>query len=253
MFWLFKAFGRAIAVLLAWFGILFLAKDISELPDALKAWRPLVPDRETLFIAFSGLLVLWIAWSDARPFVHNYLASRKRHPIGVDPTIYCESHLLREPEEKPALWDNVYYLIVNNDGGERTLRNVSVSLIFLGPPERCVLKDSTAFTADIRHGERAYFELGRIVCEALVGVPHVRSGGRSLSEQEIQVYLHNVPIGHLLFEPCRPGAPRFAASTEPAKNVWTLRFMVSADDLPARTATVVVDLRSIQVTLKPDS
>ena len=95
--------------------------------------------------------------------------------------------------------------------------------------------------------------LAELFAEHLVGVPHVRSGGRSLSEQEIQVYLHNVPLGHLLFEPCRPGAPRFAASTEPAKNVWTLRFMVSADDLPARTATVVVDLRSIQVTLKPDS
>jgi hypothetical protein len=68
-FWGFvRRFGATIAVVATWIGILYLAKDVRELPDALQAWRALVPiDRETLFIWFSGLLVIWILVRDVRP------------------------------------------------------------------------------------------------------------------------------------------------------------------------------------------
>ena len=35
-----------------------------------------MPDRETVLIIFSGLLVLWIAWIDVRPFVKRWLKRR---------------------------------------------------------------------------------------------------------------------------------------------------------------------------------
>jgi hypothetical protein len=63
----FGRFGATIVVVATWIGILYLAKDVRDLPDALQAWRALVPiDRETLFIWFSGLLVHVLTWDHAR-------------------------------------------------------------------------------------------------------------------------------------------------------------------------------------------
>jgi len=69
-----RRFGATIVVVATWIGIFYLAKDVRDLPDALRAWRALVPiNRETLFIWFSGLLVLWILVRDVRPVAVPYV------------------------------------------------------------------------------------------------------------------------------------------------------------------------------------
>jgi hypothetical protein len=246
-----RASWKTILVLATWLSILYFAKDVYELPDALKAWRPLVPARETALAAFSGILVLWIVWTDVRPFVHKYFASRERHPISVHPAIYCESYLLKSREAEarspPEFWENVYYLIVQNaEPRGRTLRNVSSYLFFVGPPERCTLKDTDTFATDIRHGEVAFFRLGRVVSTEMSGRPF--ASRPPVSAEEMRVYRHNVPRGFLAFEP-RPGAPRYGGGLgATVGTVWTFQVIISADDLPAKTIAVTFDLRSLQVT-----
>jgi hypothetical protein len=66
-----KAFWRTTVFFGTWLGILFFAKDVGELPEAIKSWGPLVPSQENLLIVFSGALVVWVFWTDVRPFVKN--------------------------------------------------------------------------------------------------------------------------------------------------------------------------------------
>jgi hypothetical protein len=70
-----------ITALTFWISVVFLPKDIKDLPKALRSWEPLMPDQNTVLIWFSGLLVLWILVRDVRPFavplVRGWLG---RHP-----------------------------------------------------------------------------------------------------------------------------------------------------------------------------
>jgi hypothetical protein len=56
-----------IALVLAgtFIGLLYMPKDVSEAEEALKSWRELMPlDRETFFIIFSGICLVYIFWRD---------------------------------------------------------------------------------------------------------------------------------------------------------------------------------------------
>jgi hypothetical protein len=247
-----RHFWQAIVAVGTLFGILFLAKDAYDLPDAIKAWGPLVPDRERALLIFASVLVTWIVWSDIRPFVRKYFDSRKLHPIEIGNEVYCESHLLKI-EPSPDLWDNVYYLIVHNNNPDgRTLRQVSASLIFIGPPQKCSLKDTRQTAIDIRHGERAFFEIGRIVAKAGVGLPQVHTQ-RELSAPQTQMYLINIPRGHIMFELPETGAVSLGMSNLPDDSSWKLQIVVSADDVPARIIKFSADLRALTIKLETAS
>src|SRR4051794_2124412 len=198
MLWFFRQFWRALVAVGTWLGLFFLAKDVYELPEALKAWGPLMPDRETALAIFSGLLVLWIAWIDVRPFVQKYLAGRS--PIEIEPNIYCESKRFMEAGngtgQQPALWENIFYLVVRNRA-HPTIRNVSVHLHTIEDIERCPIKDGHSFSADIRHGDSVFFRMGRVISSEMSSFP--RPPGDRVTSQEMFAYFHNVAMGVLAF------------------------------------------------------
>jgi hypothetical protein len=69
-------------------GVLYLAQDVEDLPEALKKLRALVPiDRETALITLSALLVLYIGWMDIRPSIYSWL-ERKRKDVKVKPLAF---------------------------------------------------------------------------------------------------------------------------------------------------------------------
>jgi hypothetical protein len=73
-----KAFGDTLLAFAGLVGVIYLVQDIEELPVALQKWRALVPvDRERALIGLSVLLVAYIAWMDARPFVRRWLRHRR--------------------------------------------------------------------------------------------------------------------------------------------------------------------------------
>lgn len=68
----------------AFVGLLYLPKDVKELPEALKDWGfALTLDRETLLFVFAGLLVLYIGWMDLRPMVRDW--QEKRNGVNAKP------------------------------------------------------------------------------------------------------------------------------------------------------------------------
>lgn len=76
-------FARTIVAAATLIGILYLPADLGGLPEALKI--PLeylmAVDRELALIVFSGLLVAYIGWMDARPFILSWQEKRKKHPL----------------------------------------------------------------------------------------------------------------------------------------------------------------------------
>jgi len=59
-----------------WVAVLILPLKIQQLPEALRWWGNIMPDRETLLIFFSGALVAWIFWIDLRPSVYRWRQNR---------------------------------------------------------------------------------------------------------------------------------------------------------------------------------
>jgi hypothetical protein len=84
--WVFRAFGSSLAAVAAWVGILNLPRDIHELPQSLTSWGPLMLFREHVLIGFTGILVLWVFWTDIRPFVKNHRIVRALSGLKNDPS-----------------------------------------------------------------------------------------------------------------------------------------------------------------------
>lgn len=55
-----------------WVGIVFLAKDAQEMGAAVSVWQEIVL-RDTALLIFSGVLVLWILYSDISPFIYRWV------------------------------------------------------------------------------------------------------------------------------------------------------------------------------------
>jgi len=95
----------------------------------------------------------------------------KRHPI--IPILQWESPPLRGPSDSQAvpLWNNIFYLVLQNQDPNRTIRNVSVQINTLESIERCPVKATGLFAFDIRHGDYVYYRLGRVVSSEFCGLP----------------------------------------------------------------------------------
>ena len=76
-----RRIGIALLLVSGWVGVVFLAQDTPEIPGAIRKWQLLVPiSQTTALIWLSGVLALWVIWTDLRPLilplVRKYLARR---------------------------------------------------------------------------------------------------------------------------------------------------------------------------------
>jgi hypothetical protein len=180
-----------------------------------------------------------------RRHVANATEADAQKFVDIAPQVYRESYRLeREPGEALELWENAYYLVVGNSRSDgRTIRKVAVNLHFSGPAIQCPLKDNeSTFNTDIKHGEWAYFTIGRVVTSEVDGFPVFRTKP-AISKEARSAYQHNISIGHLSFEPGTANV-RFSSGIGPDRSIWKFQIIVSAEDVSARTVFLSVDLRS---------
>ena len=68
-----KPFWDFLAAVGGFIGVLFLAQDVHDLPEALRKWRGFMNiSDQTFWMMFAFVLVLYIGWMDARPYVKKW-------------------------------------------------------------------------------------------------------------------------------------------------------------------------------------
>jgi hypothetical protein len=151
------------------------------------------------------------------------------------------------------LWDNILYLVLQNNNSDRTLRNVSVQINALESIERCPIKGTNTLKSDIRHGDYIYFRLGRVVSTEFSGLPGGGLAGKPVRAEEMKGYEQRIQNGLLSFEPTG-NAVKFSGRLEPPGKVkWTFPVVITGDDLPSRTVALSIDMRTAKVTATLDT
>lgn len=74
-----KSFWDVLVLASTWVGIFYLWADLAALPDQYGySWGRVMPDRETALAIFSGALILYLLWIDARPFIYERWGRKRR-------------------------------------------------------------------------------------------------------------------------------------------------------------------------------
>jgi hypothetical protein len=158
--------------------------------------------------------------------------------------VHSESRAVKWGRPKAGnsnLYETIVYIPVGNaltDG--RMLKRVQARVFQPGGPATIArIRGIEAGEIDLRHGEWAYFEIGRIVWSEWVGN---LQGSIVLGAEARRQYEHNVPRGYLSFE-IRPFGDRgyglgYTPGAEPF--AWTMRF--SADDATSTTIVLKIDM-----------
>jgi hypothetical protein len=161
-------------------------------------------------------------------------------------SIYSESRTVKKSDGTPGeLYESVFYLVVGNnlDGG-KSLKRVQTRIFHFGEPELAYVKETGATEIDIRHGEWALFQIGRIVSKQIVGL---FQGATDLDDKELEAVEHNIPLGHLAFTvSSAAGKGKYnLGHTQGTPHIWNLFMIVSADDALAAQIRINIDMENL--------
>lgn len=255
---LFLATWRSLALIGTFVGLIYLWPDIRDLPkvypDTLgPKWEfPMWLDREAIAFTLLVLAGIWILWIDIRPSVKQWWEKRTRpsHFL-VHNNIFCEARTITadRKEEADALYEHIYYLIVEN-GSEsgKSNRRVQARIHFADPPVICRIKDITDDAINSRHGEQVYFEIGRLVSKEIHGLMR---GSTETEERYMKKYRHNVQNGHLSFEvgSVSKKIEYMLGNMKDVESQWYLYIVISADDVKAATVKISVKMTNTRADL----
>jgi hypothetical protein len=226
-------------------GILLLPADISELPGKYGlswAW-PHWLTRENILFALLALGAMWLLWADVRPGVMAWWRRRKAPAaFTIADHIYCEAYPFPVEEGgEEKLYLNVFYLAVSNRlKNWQNLNRVQARIFHYGPPTLCRIKDAAEGQTDIRHGEWAYFEIGRLASKNMLGLTVFGD----VEQRFLKTYRHNVPRGYLSFEVHSTNSGREYSLGHRAEYpiVWQLLLVLSGDDVQSAQVMLQIDM-----------
>jgi hypothetical protein len=162
-------------------------------------------------------------------------------------TAFVDTKLVRWPDgTESGLTESRYFLLVGNamDTG-RPLKNVKARIFFLAQePLLARVKETGELSTDIRHGEWAFFEIGKMIShEAQSPI----SGAVIYSEDEKKRYEHLRPEHPRHLEILLPSgkiAYGINQDLEHSAPDWPMSMVVTADDAISLQLKVILDLTS---------
>jgi len=159
-------------------------------------------------------------------------------------TVYSESHSIKwaSDQKEAEFFETVFYLGIGNglESG-RTLKRTQARIFHFGEPVIARVKETGGGEIDIRHGEWALFEIGRIVSKEVMGM---YQGQIIVDDAKRRSYEHNIPQNFLSFE-IRPafGGRGYGLAHRPEQShVWSFLLVISADDALAMQVRISVDM-----------
>jgi hypothetical protein len=186
-------------------------------------------------ITLAGLVVYGLHWYIRREFRKTASA------FSVAPHVYAETRSIHDENgNETPFYEAIFFLVVGNgltDG--RTLRRTQMRIAHYGAPVIANVRDSSALEIDLRHGEWAFFEIGRIVSkEVIFGF----AGHTKVDASQLRSYQHNVPNGYLSFELRGATGRSVGLGHQPDyPHVWELRLIVSADEVISTNVIARID------------
>ena len=172
------------------------------------------------------------------------LSKDDRRFFMVEQNIYTESRPVKwTVGDRSDFFETIFYLVVGNGLGDgKTLRRVQTRIFFTGEPSLAKVKETASSETDIRHGEWAFFEIGRMISNKPIGI--IQPGDITLNDEAQTIYSHNILLGNLSFEVYAPTNKRlYGLSFCPKQpNVWATLLVISADDAQAMQVRVKIDM-----------
>jgi hypothetical protein len=165
-------------------------------------------------------------------------------PFEVGPNIYSESRSVKAPDGRETnIYENTFYLIVANSSDDgKTLRKVQVEFRGYEAPFAAEIKDSTLSEIDIKHGNAAFFVIGRIVSSKNIGA---FKGSVTIEESHLKSFEQRASLDQLGFNIGALGNKyRFTLGSPPYPPTgWVLIAVISAEDRKSRAVTLNIDAR----------
>lgn len=164
--------------------------------------------------------------------------------FAIEPHVYSESRSIKAPDGRETnLYENTFHLIVANlseDG--KTLRKVHTEYRGYEAPVIAEIKDSTASEVDIKHGNAAFFVIGRIVSPKNIGL---FKGSITMDDDLLKTFEHpaygerpTVYVGKI------GSRYQFGLGSPPYPPTgWVLVAVISAEDKKSRVVKLNVDAR----------
>lgn len=158
--------------------------------------------------------------------------------------IYCESMAIKSSNGRETdFFENSFYLVVGNQTEDgKTLKRMQARVHWVEAPVLlATIKDTTASETDVRHGELAFFMVGRIVSSKAVGV---YKGSSVVEDDKLKSYEVNVPAKALSFEVWSHETKRqYGLGQMPNRNhVWQIPVVISADDQKSVNVALRIDM-----------
>jgi hypothetical protein len=172
----------------------------------------------------------------------NKLQSSNRF-FRFEKNVYTETKSIKwEDGKESEFYETRFYLVVGNaqDSG-RTLKRAQARIFNHGEPSIAGIKETGSSEIDIRHGELALFEIGRLVSPSMMGN---FNGSVILDSDSRKIYETNIPLGDTSFEVYSATGKRLYGLHHSAEQpmVWPLLMVVSADDAMALEVRVSIDV-----------
>jgi hypothetical protein len=149
--------------------------------------------------------------------------------LGAD--IYSEARSIKATDGRETqFYESTFYLIIGNlaeDG--KTLKRVQARIEGYETPVLAAIKDSSSNQIDIRHGEWAYFVIGRIVSKKNIGT---FKGSVTVEDSRLRAFENNIPQGTFSFDVWSFETKReYGLASRPEfPDPWELKLVISADD-----------------------
>jgi hypothetical protein len=190
-------------------------------------------------------------------FLYRYLKQQlalpleARYDFQVERNIHCTSQkLIDEKGQQTDFYKNTYFILVGNglDAG-KTLKRVQARIFNFGEPVLTRIKGQKDGTADIRHGEWIFVQIGSIVSRNVYGM---YEGSETVSEDLVTAYSHNTSQGYFTFEVDHFDGKRAYSLlyNDTMKRVWRPLLVISADDVLSYQAFISVDMSDLKSPIK---
>jgi hypothetical protein len=208
-------------------------------------------------IIFGAILIaIGLFWHFSRQDTGEPPTSHGHHPPAeasapkAEPAFRFEKNAFVETKlikwgngDNSGLFETRYYLLVGNAMNTgRQIKNAKARIFFMGQEPRLArVKESGELSTDIRHGEWAFFEIGKMVTNDAFPT----GGAVFYGDEEKKRYQHIKPEHpkHLeILLPSGQSAYGIFQSHDTPPGVWPMSMVIAADDMVSLQLKVSLDL-----------
>ena len=241
---------RAVGLLGALVGAIYLPADLYGIEDALAPWGLAMNwlDREVALAILSGALVLFIIYRDFAPFVSGWIGGRFAPIQLVKEGLSFRGHAIKSADKELL---NVYKVCVylrvfNYHRSGESLKNLQLAIFFMGEKYRCKTIDGE-FAVNISHGGIEDFCIGHYYTKVIPTCYETID-----ADEHIKGVTFNLNNGHQSYKLPADNRGRSGGLSLPngQGHKWSILAVASADGKKAQSAVIEIENKDGDLNIK---